>query len=107
VGGENLPLDRLWELLAQICGRRPPTAHIPYGLALALGWADDLRCRFFAADASGLAAPLVPLEGVRMARHAMFVDDAKARAELGHEATSVRAALERAVKWYYDHGYAV
>jgi dihydroflavonol-4-reductase len=106
VGGENLQLDQLWELLAQICGRRAPTAHIPYGLALALGWADELRCRLFGGAAGGLDAPLVPLEGVRMARHTMFISDQKARTELGHEASPVQGALERAAKWYYDHGYA-
>jgi dihydroflavonol-4-reductase len=106
VGGDNLQIDQLWELLARICGRKAPTMRIPYRLALTLGWADEVRCRFPPGGTGGPRAPLVPLEGVRMARHAMFVSDAKARAELGHEATPVQTALERAVKWYVDHGYA-
>src|SRR5579864_6213504 len=47
VGGENISLSQLWERLAQICGRKAPTVRIPFGLALTLGWADDLRCQFF------------------------------------------------------------
>ncbi len=106
IGGENLSLSQLWERLAQICGRPAPTFRIPFGLALTLGWAGELRYQLFRAGASGMAAPLVPLEGVRMARHYMYASSAKAQSELGYEATSVTAALERAVRWYRDNGYA-
>jgi dihydroflavonol-4-reductase len=106
VGGENISLSQLWERLAQICGRTAPTVRIPFQVALALGWADELRCRLFRNGKGGMAAPLIPLEGVRMARHSMYVSSAKAQSELGYEATSVTAALERAVRWYRDNGYA-
>jgi dihydroflavonol-4-reductase len=53
-----------------------------------------------------MAAPLIPLEGVRMARYHMYASSAKAQSELGYAATSVTAALERAVRWYRDNGYA-
>jgi dihydroflavonol-4-reductase len=106
IGGENLSLDQIWRILAGICRRKPPTARVPYGLALGLGWGEEIRLRLFRGRLGG-EAPLVPLEGVRMARHNMFVSDEKARAMLGHRATSVRDALERAVTWYSDHGYAL
>jgi dihydroflavonol-4-reductase len=106
VGGENLSLSQLWKRLAKICGRPAPTTHIPYQLALTLGWADEFRCRIFRNREGDIATPLIPLEGVRMARHFMYVSTAKAQAELGFEATSVTAALERAVRWYRDNGYA-
>jgi dihydroflavonol-4-reductase len=106
VGGENMSLSQLWERLAQICSRPAPTVHIPFRLALALGWADELRCQIIRRGAGGMGAPLVPLEGVRMARHRMYVSSAKAQSELGYEATSVTTALERAVRWYRDNGYA-
>jgi dihydroflavonol-4-reductase len=104
VGGENLSLAQIWETLAAICHRKAPTTRIPYGLALSLGWLDEIRIRLLGGRLGG-DAPTVPLEGVRMARHNMFVDDTKARRELGHSATPVRTALERAVAWYADHGY--
>ncbi|HZU69028.1 MAG TPA: NAD-dependent epimerase/dehydratase family protein [Ktedonobacteraceae bacterium] len=106
VGGENLTLSQLWERLAKICGRPAPTARIPYHLALSLGWADEFRCKLLRGGKGGMAAPLIPLEGVRMARHHMYVSCVKAQSELGYEATSVTAALERAVRWYSDNGYA-
>lgn len=106
IGGENLSLSQLWAYLAQVCGRKAPTMRIPYQFAHTLGYADELRCRFLHRGKGGMAAPLIPLEGVRMARHHMYVSYAKARAELGYEASSVSAALERAVRWYRDNGYA-
>ncbi len=100
IGGENLSLAQIWAELASICDRPAPTREIPYRLATLLGWGDELRCRVFADQ-----QPLVPLEGVRMARHNMFVDGAKARNELGFTPMSVPAALERAVGWFHDQGY--
>lgn len=102
VGGENLSLAELWRRLAMICGRRAPAHRIPYALALTLGWTDELRCRL----ARSVAAPVVPLEGVRMARHNMYVRCDRAKTELGFAPTPVTDALERAVRWYRDNGYA-
>ena len=101
-GGENLSLAQLWERLAVICGRKAPTRRIPYTLALAIGWTDELRCWL----AGGVATPIAPLEGVRMACHNMYVRCDRARTELGYAPTPVTDALERAVRWYRDNGYA-
>jgi dihydroflavonol-4-reductase len=106
LGGEDMSLSQLWERLAQICGRAAPTIRIPFGLALTLGWSDELRCRLVRNRKGGMAAPLIPLEGVRMARHHMYASSSKAQSELGYHPTSVTAALERAVRWYRDNGYA-
>jgi dihydroflavonol-4-reductase len=101
LGGQNLTLDQVWDLLGPICGRQVPRVRIPYAAAVALAWTDELRCRAW----SG-AQPVVPLEGVRMSRHEMHVDGARAAAELGYEAGPIQPALERAVGWYRAHGYA-
>lgn len=95
VGGENLTMDAIWETLSAITGVPAPKQRAPYALALAVAYADRLRCTL---DAS--ATPFAPLEGVRMSRDLMFADDSKARSELRHAPTPVRAALERAVAWY-------
>jgi dihydroflavonol-4-reductase len=101
IGGENLTLAALWQELAAICGRTAPTRPVPYSLAMAFARADDLLTRV----RSG-RRPLAPPEGVRMGRLTMFVDDARARRELAHDPSPVRRALERAVRWYGDNGYA-
>ena len=80
-----------------------PTGDAAAGKAL---WADELRCRLVSRRTDGAVEPLIPLEGVRIARHRMYVSHDKARSELGYEPASVREALERAVKWYRDNGYS-
>jgi dihydroflavonol-4-reductase len=94
IGGENLTMDEIWELLASITGKKMPAWRAPYALALAAGYFDELRCRVTG------ATPEIPLEGVRLAGERMYADSSRAQRELDHQPTSVRAALERAVSWY-------
>jgi len=99
IAGENLMLDDLWELLAQVTGKPMPAMRIPGALLDAIAYGDELRCRISGAE------PAVPVEGVRMSRELMFVDGSKAKRELGVAASPVRGALERAVAWYRQNGY--
>jgi dihydroflavonol-4-reductase len=100
LGGQNLTLKQALELISVASGRPAPRVRIPHVIALAAAHADSLL--------TGLTGrePRIPLEGVRMARHSMFVNTAKARRELGFAASSVSAAFERAVRWYQSNGYA-
>jgi dihydroflavonol-4-reductase len=68
---------------------------VPYIAALADSMVSSLLQR----------EPRIPMEGVRMARHKMFVDCTKARKALEFHPGSLEAALERAIHWYSDHGY--
>jgi dihydroflavonol-4-reductase len=49
--------------------------------------------------------PGIPVEGVKIAQHKMFVDCARSQRELGFKAGLVAAALDRAVRWYEANGY--
>ena len=99
LGGENLTLKQALEILSQVSGRPAPRVRVPHVLALAVGYADAALSRLVGRE------PQVPLEGVRMARHSMFVSTEKARAELGFTAGPIAAAFERAVRWYETNGY--
>jgi len=101
IGGENLSMDEIWRMLAQITGRPMPGWRAPYPLALAAAYFDEFRCAVTG------ATPAVPLEGVRLSRERMYADSSKAARELSYAPGSVRAALERAVAWYQDAGYTV
>jgi dihydroflavonol-4-reductase len=100
LGGRNLSLKEIFDMLAAITGRRAPAVRVPHALAIGAAHVSGLVAR-----ATG-SEPRVPLEGARMARHTMFVDTSKARGELGFAAGPLPEALERAVRWYADHGYA-
>jgi dihydroflavonol-4-reductase len=99
LGGENLTLKQALEMLAQVSGRPAPRMRVPHLLALGAAYADAALSRLVGRE------PQIPLEGVRMARHSMFVSTEKARTELGFSAGSVAAAFERAVRWYEASGY--
>src|ERR1700752_3365821 len=99
LGAENLTLKGLLDLLAQITGLRAPTMKIPHGVALGVAYVDTVLSRLVGKE------PQIPVEGVKIARHKMFVDASRAVKELGFEPGSVTAALERAVRWYQANGY--
>jgi dihydroflavonol-4-reductase len=98
IGGENFTFAQLWQALSEATGRPVPRWTIPYGLAVALGYADEMRCRMTN------AAPTIPLEGLRMSQDLMHVESAKAMTELGYRPSSARDALARAVAWYSARG---
>ncbi len=100
LGGKNLTLKELLDALAKITGLRAPTRKVPHAVALVAAYADAAFSRVLGRE------PRIPVEGVRIARHKMLVNDAKARKELGYESTPVEAALERAVRWYIENDYA-
>jgi len=99
LGGRNMTLREILAVLANICGRHAPRIRLPHAVALLAAYADQLISSALNRE------PRIPLEGVRMSRHAMFVDTSKAERELGFLAGSVEAALERAVHWYEEKGY--
>ncbi len=100
LGGKNMTLKELLDTLGRITGLAAPTRQIPHGVALMAAYADAAFSRARGRE------PRIPVEGVRIARHKMFVNDARARRELGYDSTPVEAALERAVNWYRENGYA-
>ena len=99
LGGENLTLQRIFEKLAEVTGRKAPRMRIPYAVAYAAGVAS-----------TGWAAvtgrePRAPLDGVRMARKKMWVRHDKAARELGYTARPAVEALRRAAEWFRANGY--
>jgi dihydroflavonol-4-reductase len=99
LGARNLTLKQILDMLAAIVGRPAPRVRLPHAVALAAGYADEFFARLRGRE------PQIPVEGVKMSRHRMFVESDKAERELGYKPTPVEAALERAVRWYEAHGY--
>jgi dihydroflavonol-4-reductase len=99
LGGRNLTLKDMLEMLAAASGRTAPRWKFPYALAYAAGCVDAGVSRLLGRE------PQIPLDGVRMARHKMFVDASKAERDLGFAPGPTEAALERASRWYETNGY--
>ena len=99
LGGRNMTLKQILDALAAIAGRSAPRIRLPHAVALMAGYADEMFSRIMGRE------PQIPVEGVKMSRHKMFVESDKAQRELGYQPTKVEAAFERAVRWYEEHGH--
>jgi dihydroflavonol-4-reductase len=99
LGGPNLTLKQMLDILSFTSGHPAPRWKVPYVLAYAAGCVDMGVSRLLDRE------PQIPLEGVRMARHKMFVDASKAGRELGFAPGPIEAALASAVAWYESNGY--
>jgi dihydroflavonol-4-reductase len=95
LGGENWSLKEILEALAEISHRRVPRIRLPWTAAWIAGCVDN-----FIEGTVFRREPNIPLEGVRMARHKMYVSSEKARRELGFNPKPVRDALREAVNYF-------
>lgn len=99
-GGRNLTLAELFAMIATGAGRRAPSRRMPYPVALAAAVADEARVSLLGGE------PAIPLEGVRMGRLQMYSTSGKAERELAYRPSPLEPAIEDAVRWYADNGYA-
>jgi dihydroflavonol-4-reductase len=101
LGGRNVTLKEIFNMLASVTDVRSPTMKVPH-------WVAETYARLENIWSINIARrePDVPLESVRMSRHKMWFDSSKAIRELGLPQTPVEGALERAVNWFRENGYA-
>jgi len=95
LGGENWSLEEILDGVARICGKHTPRFRIPWALALVAGYVEN-----FVVGTVFCREPLIPLEGVRMARYKMYISSEKARNELGYNPAPVEKALREAVDYF-------
>jgi dihydroflavonol-4-reductase len=99
LGGENVYLRDMLAEIARVVGRKPPRVRLPIAPLYPLA---------FVAEGVGLITgrePFLTLDGLRMARHFMFFNDAKARRELGYSTRPYREGIADAITWFRRHGY--
>ena len=99
LGSENLTLKAVLDILSQITGLPAPSWKISHRMALGVAYAETAFSRLIGRE------PQIPVEGVKIAQHMMFVDSSRAPRELGFQPGSASAAFERAVRWYQSNGY--
>jgi len=100
LGNRNVSLRELFEMLAGVAGRPAPRLRVPLWVPLLAAHVAEAWARV------GGPEPRAPVDAVRMARHRMHFDPARAVRELGLPQSPVEDALERAVRWFREAGYA-
>jgi len=98
LGGENVTLARMLEMIASLTGRAAPRLRLPRGAVYPIAFAAESIARFTGRE------PFATLDGLRMARYRMFFTSAKAQAELGYAARPVIEALRDAIAWFRQAG---
>ena len=98
LGGEDMSLQTILQLIAGLTGRKPPRIRLPYAAVLPVAYLAEA----FAA-VSGRSGR-VTLEGVRMSRKRMFFSSGKAAAELGYRWRPPLQAFEDALRWFRERG---
>ncbi|HUG54183.1 MAG TPA: NAD-dependent epimerase/dehydratase family protein [Vicinamibacteria bacterium] len=93
LGGENVTMNGLFRLLAEVAEVPPPRRHIPYAAAGALGW-----LLYAWAELTG-APPLLTHEVVGVFREHWAYASAKAERELGYHVTPLAEGLRRTLGW--------
>jgi len=101
LGGENLTLKQVLDLLAEVSGRPLVRQRIPHRVALAWAYVDVALARL-----NPRHVPAATPDKVRLSRQKEYYDSSKAVRELGFTHTPAREALRKSVAWYRAHGYA-
>ncbi len=100
LGGENLSLKQVLDLLSEVSGRPEVRARIPR--AVALGWA-YLDTGFARLNPKHI--PAATPAAVRVSIKKEYFSSDKAMHELGYTFVPAREALRKAVEWYRANGY--
>ncbi|MCM1983927.1 hopanoid-associated sugar epimerase [Lyngbya confervoides] len=99
LGNQNLSLQDILHILADLTGLPAPRYAVPFWIPLIAAWIDE-----YVLAALG-KSPTVPVSGVQMARQNMFYCSDRAIQTLGLPQTPIRQALADAVTWFQTHGY--
>ena len=95
----NWTMQEAFAVLEEVTGIRAPTLRIPYSVALGAAYANEALSWFTGRP------PKAPVAGVRMAKHKMYFNPAKAIRELGLPQTPPKQALADAAQWFRQNGY--
>ena len=102
LGGENLSLKQVLDLLADISGKPKVRIQIPHAIALAWAYIDTSLARL-----NPKHVPAATPAAVRVAKIKEYFTPKKAMNELGYTYIPARAALQKAVDWYFANGYVI
>jgi len=97
---EHHTLKEIFKILEKISGVKSPFIKIPYPALLAFVFIDEWSGQFIR------HRPLLSSEGLNFCRTFLRCDNSKAVRELRlPRETPIEETLEKALRWYRDHGY--
>jgi len=98
LGGDDVSLRQMLTEIARLTDRRAPTISLPRGPLYPMAWVNEQIARLTGKE------PFLTLDALRMSKHAMFYNSAKATRELGYAARPYVEALADAIAWFRAAG---
>jgi dihydroflavonol-4-reductase len=99
LGGQNAALKDLLAVIAELAGRRPPRIRLPRTPLFTLAYAAQAMARFSGKE------PFITVDALKMAKHRMFFNSAKAERDLGYHARPYAQGVKDALLWFREAGY--
>ena len=94
LGGTDLTLKRILEMIATASGRPAPQLRLPRAPLVPLAYAAEALARLTGRETR------ITVDGIRMARYRMYFSSAKAVRELGYRWRPAQQAIDDAVRWF-------
>lgn len=100
LGGHNLSLKDILDLVAGITDHAGPKVRLPHGIVLPIAHIAE-----WAAKLTGNSEPFMTVDGVRMSKKYMYFKSSKALGELGYAPRPAEQAISDAIRWFEENGY--
>ena len=99
LGGENLSLQAILEIICDYAGLRPPRLRLPHNAVYPFAWLAEQWARVSGKE------PFATVDGVKMSKKFMYFSSALAQQTLGYEPRPARLAIKDAIDWFRENGY--
>ena len=99
LGGADLSLREILQIVARRLGRRPPNVRLPRRPLYPFAAVAELIAGFTGKE------PRLTIDGLRMAGKHMYFSSARAQAALGYSARPAEEAIGDALDWFRAHSY--
>jgi dihydroflavonol-4-reductase len=99
LGGEDLSLARILQIVGEHVGKPASKVRLPHWLVFPVALGSEAVARVTKRE------PRVTLDGLRMSKKHMYFSSAKAQRELGYAWRAPRLAIGDAIDWFKGNGY--
>ncbi|HEY5623150.1 MAG TPA: hopanoid-associated sugar epimerase [Gammaproteobacteria bacterium] len=99
LGGRDMSLREILELVAERTGREPPWIRLPRWTVMPIAYISEGWARLAGAE------PRVTIDAARMSSKYMYFSSAKAERELDYRARPPGDAVADAIGWFREHHY--
>lgn len=99
LGGEDMTLKAILEVLARLSAKKAPGLRIPHRVLMPIACVAEGWARLSGRE------PVVSIDSARMARKRMYFSSEKAKTALGYRIRPAEDALRDALAWFGANGY--